>query len=75
MVQIYQLCNWISMLKKNIDTTGRLLRLLIALLLLAYAIWEKSWIALAFSLFTLFEALFGWCIVYQILGKSSCRKK
>lgn len=60
------------MIKKNIGTSGRILRLTIALLLLAYAIWQHSWIALLFSLFTFFESYMSWCIVYQLLGKSSC---
>lgn len=58
--------------KKNIDTRGRLLRTGIAVLLLLYAWWANSWIALAFSLFTFFEAWASWCIFYQIIGKNSC---
>ena len=60
-----------NMFKKNIDTSGRMLRLAIAVILLIYAIWQHSWIALLFSLFTFFESLMSWCIVYQLLGKSS----
>jgi len=60
------------MLKKNIGTPGRILRLTIAILLLALAIWQKSWIALALSLFTLFEAFMSWCIIYQLIGKNEC---
>lgn len=62
------------MLQKNINTTGRILRLSLGILLLAYAYWQTSWVALAFSLFTFFEALMSWCIIYQILGKKSCPK-
>lgn len=57
---------------KNIDTPGRIFRLLLGILLLIYAYWKMSWIALALSLFTFFEAAMSWCIVYQILGKKSC---
>lgn len=60
------------MFKKNIDNSGRMMRLAFAVLLLAYAIWQHSWIALIFSLFPFFESLMSWCIVYQLLGKSSC---
>lgn len=59
-------------MKKNIGTKDRLLRLLIAILLLAYAWWQRSWIALAFAIFTLYEAVASWCVLYQILGKNSC---
>jgi hypothetical protein len=59
-------------LTKNLNTSGRLLRLAIAILFLAYAYWNGSWIALAASLFTAFEALFSWCVLYQLLGKNSC---
>lgn len=60
------------MFKQNIGTQGRVFRLIAAVLLLLYAIWEKSWIALIVSLFIFFEALKGWCIIYQLLGKNSC---
>jgi hypothetical protein len=59
-------------LKKNIGTVDRLIRLTIGILLLAFAYFKMSWIAFAFGLFTLFEACFSWCILYQLLGKSSC---
>ena len=65
-------------MKKNIGTQGRLLRLAISLALFAYAYWKGSWIAFLFGLFTLFESLMSWCVVYQLLGKNSCpvsRKK
>ncbi len=62
-------------LRKNINTTGRLLRLSVGILLLMYAYWQRSWIALVFAIFTLFEALMSWCVVYQILGIRSCRVK
>lgn len=60
------------MIPKNIDRRGRLIRLASALLLLIYAIWEKSWIALAFALFVFFEVAFSWCVVYQLMGWNSC---
>jgi hypothetical protein len=59
-------------MKRNLDNTGRIIRLIIALILLAYAWWASSWIALAFSLFTFYEAFAGWCVLFQLLGKSSC---
>ena len=65
-------------LPKNIDTSGRWIRGSIGVLFLVFAYWKMSWIALIFGLFTLFEAFMSWCVVYHILGKTSCpikRKK
>lgn len=60
------------MVKKNLGTSGRILRLLIAIALLIYAFWMKSWIALALALFTFFEAGMSWCVLYQMLGIDHC---
>ncbi|MBU6383993.1 MAG: DUF2892 domain-containing protein [Verrucomicrobia bacterium] len=57
---------------KNIGTTDRVIRFLIAVALFVFAYLHASWILFLFGLFTLFEAVFSWCILYQILGKSSC---
>jgi hypothetical protein len=59
-------------MKKNIGTTDRILRLMIGIVLLALAWWQSSWLLLAFALFTFYEALASWCILYQLLGKNSC---
>jgi hypothetical protein len=61
-------------MKKNIGTSGRLLRAGIGILLLGLAWWQSSWILLGFALFTFFEAFASWCIFYQIIGKNSCPK-
>lgn len=60
------------MLKKNIGTEGRLLRFAIACILLLVAVWYKSWILLIFAIFTFFEAIMSWCVMYQLLGRNSC---
>lgn len=62
-------------MKKNIGTPDRLLRLAIAILLFILAYWKSSWIFLLAGVFVFFEALFSWCILYQLLGKSSCPRK
>jgi len=59
-------------LVKNLDTAGRVIRCIIALLLLVYAVWQGSWIALIASIFTFFEVYCSWCVVYQFLGINSC---
>lgn len=63
------------MFSKNIDTQGRILRAALGVGLLLYAFFAHSWLALGFALFTFYEALASWCIVYQLLGKNSCPNK
>ncbi len=63
------------MLIKNINLKGRLFRASIGLLLLAYGVWQMSWLAIAGALFTFFEAYMSWCIVYQFLGINRCPLK
>lgn len=60
------------MMKKNIGLSDRLIRFVIALLIFSYALWQKSWLAGAVSVFVFYEALAGWCVYYQLIGKSSC---
>jgi hypothetical protein len=62
-------------MKKNIGPKDRRLRFTIALLLFGAAYWKMSWILFAAGLFVLFEAVFSWCIVYQLLGKNSCSNR
>ncbi len=62
-------------MKKNIGTTDRLIRLAIAIALFLFAYWKGSWILFAIGLFVLFEAVMSWCVLYQILGKTSCPRK
>lgn len=59
-------------MQKNIGTPDRLLRLAIAIVLLIFAYWYSSWILLGFGLFTLYEAVASWCVLYQLLGRNSC---
>jgi len=59
-------------MEKNLSQVGRALRGIIAALLFLYAYQEKSWVALAFSIFTFYEALASWCVLYQIFGWNSC---
>lgn len=62
-------------MSKNIGTFDRLFRLVISILLFLYAYWKGNWVVFAVALFVLFESLYGWCILYQILGKNTCRIK
>ena len=60
---------------KNIGKKDRLIRLGIAILLLGYAYWKSSWIALGGAVFVFLEAAMSWCIFYQLIGKNSCPRK
>lgn len=62
-------------MKKNIGTKDRLIRLALAIALLLFAFIEKSWIALAASAFVFYEAIAGWCLFYQMIGKNTCPTK
>jgi hypothetical protein len=63
------------MLKRNIGSADRLFRLVVALGLFVYAYQKSSWPAYLAGGFVLFEALYGWCVMYQLLGKNSCPLK
>lgn len=58
---------------KNIDVIGRSLRIFIALILFAFAIFT-TWNPLLFALsgLSLYQALSGWCVFFAFLGRSSC---
>ena len=58
--------------KPNLSSLGRWIRLGFAIFL-SFMAWNKgSWILLAAAVFTYYEALVGWCILYQWMGKNSC---
>jgi hypothetical protein len=59
-------------MKMNIGTADRVVRLVLALIFLAVAWWQNSWIILFVSLFILYEAMAGWCAFYQLIGKNTC---
>ena len=59
-------------MKKNMGKRDRFLRLGISVLLFGVCFWHFSWIIFALGLFTLFESIFSWCVLFQVLGKSSC---
>lgn len=66
----------IRKLHKNIGWPDRILRLVISIILLLFAI-TTSWhpILIFLSGFALFEALFSWCGLYAALGKNTCLRE
>lgn len=63
------------MLTKNLNKQGRLIRLTLGVLVLGYAIWQHSWVAVLIAAFIFFEAFMSWCILYQILGINHCPRE
>ncbi len=65
--------NTVRGVSKNIDIWDRMLRLLIGVALLVWAI-TTSWslIIIFFSGFAIFEAIFSWCGFYAAIGKNTC---
>jgi len=59
-------------MKKNIGLPDRLVRFVLACLVLVYAWWQSSWIAFAVSIFVFYEALAGWCALYHLIGRNTC---
>lgn len=62
----------VIIMKTNIGTFDRTIRLTIGISLLAGAWYFNSWLLAAAGVFSLFEALFSWCAWYQLLGKNTC---
>jgi Protein of unknown function (DUF2892) len=59
-------------MKRNMGNTDRIIRLVLAVLILIYAYIQSSWLALGCSLFTFYEASASWCVLYQLMGKNTC---
>lgn len=65
--------NSVRGVRKNIGTSDRLIRLVIGVALLFWAIMTTwSLILIFFSGFAVFEAIFSWCGLYAALGKNTC---
>ena len=64
-------------MKKNIGTFDRIVRLIIGVILLVVAfvvvtaLWLKI-ILIILAIFTFYEALASWCLLYQLIGKNTC---
>ncbi len=63
-----------SVFPKNINNVGRIIRLVIAVIILSLALWIASWLLVLIALFVLFESLMSWCAVKHLLGKKSCNR-
>ncbi|MBS0634065.1 MAG: DUF2892 domain-containing protein [Verrucomicrobia bacterium] len=61
-------------MKKNIGKKDRLIRAILSFLLFIAAWYTGSFIVLLIALFVLYEVLSSWCLVYYLIGKSTCNK-
>jgi len=64
-------------MKKNIGTFDRIVRLAIGVILLAvaFAVVTALWLKIALiilALFSFYQALTSWCVLYQLMGKNTC---
>jgi hypothetical protein len=62
------------MFKKNIGSKDRLIRAIFSFLLFVAAYFTHSWLLLGAAVFTAYEALASWCVVYALIGKTSCKR-
>jgi hypothetical protein len=63
--------------QKNIGTFDRVLRLAIAVFIIMYMILATHTILVMIvlgilALFCVYQAIAGWCLWYQIIGKNTC---
>lgn len=63
-------------MKKNIGTLDRVLRFILAIIVASGIFFVNSIISQVIlavvSFFILFQALAGWCVLYALLGISTC---
>lgn len=57
---------------KNINTTGRIIRGIIGLVLLGAALYFSNPLLALAGIFSLIEAGSSWCVVNQLLGRNEC---
>jgi hypothetical protein len=59
-------------MKKNIGTTDRIIRIVLALVLFFFAWQFQSVLLLLGGVFCLYEALISWCAFYALMGRNTC---
>lgn len=60
---------------KNLGTPDRLVRSILGLFLTVIGFTSQNPVLVLLGLFTLYEALSSWCILYAFLGKNTCPVK
>lgn len=59
-------------MRNNIGFYDRIVRGILGVLLLAYAWYAHSMLALGFAIFVFYEALSSWCAFYGVIGTNTC---
>jgi hypothetical protein len=59
-------------MRTNIGTADRILRFITGTIFTLIGVYFSSGFLVLAGLFTLFEALSSWCVLYQIIGKNTC---
>lgn len=62
-------------MKKNIGNLDRYLRLGLGVFAIILAIYFKNIFIAIIGIFAIFEALYGWCVLYKLLGRNTCPVK
>lgn len=57
---------------KNLGTPDRIVRTVLGLILIVIGATSQNPILILIGLFTLYEALSSWCVLYALLGKNTC---
>ncbi|MCD1294616.1 DUF2892 domain-containing protein [Methanocella sp. CWC-04] len=62
-------------MKRNIGTADRMIRLILGLILVAMGIYVwglPGMLLILAGLFSVYESIAGWCVLYALLGKNTC---
>ncbi|MEI8328684.1 MAG: DUF2892 domain-containing protein [Chlamydiia bacterium] len=59
-------------LPRNIGLSGRVMRGIMAMLLLWMAYRHQSWVLFLIASFVIFESVMSWCVVYHLIGIKQC---
>jgi hypothetical protein len=62
-------------MKKNIGSVDRIARISIGVIAIGAGIFQSSGFLILIGAFSIFEALVGWCALYQIIGVNTCPVK
>ncbi|HTK33450.1 MAG TPA: DUF2892 domain-containing protein [Candidatus Paceibacterota bacterium] len=61
---------------KNIGTTDRIIRIILGLVLCGSAFFVSSIVVqivlVVLGIFSIYEALVGWCALYALIGRTTC---
>ena len=62
-------------MKKNIGSVDRIIRVILGLVLVVLTFYWKCWFCAVAAVILLLTGAIGWCGLYQVFGKSTCKIK